>query len=128
MYRDTITRVILPNPCVAVDAYGGKVPRAYRCLDLRTPGEIDHLHMHEIGPSRHRDTEIATPIGDCRSSRVAILIEHQNRRVRKRPRTGDAGAADRCGGAFNNMSHNARSIARCSYLGPNRGTPDSHKT
>src|SRR5262249_12458086 len=82
----------------------------------------------EIRPRRHLDTEIAMSIGDCRSSRVAILIEHQNRGVRKRPRTRNAGAADLCRGAFNDMPHNARSIARRSYLGPDRGTPDSHKT
>jgi len=38
-------------------------------LSLGTPRKIDHLHMHEIGPGRHPDTEIAAPSGDRRSNR-----------------------------------------------------------
>ena len=38
-------------------------------MSLGTPRKIDHLHMHEIGPGRHPDTEIAAPSGDRRSNR-----------------------------------------------------------
>ena len=118
-----------PNPRVAIDAYESKVMPAHRRLSLRTPRKIDHSYMHEIGPGRHPDTEVAAPIGDARSDRATIRrVQYQDRRVRKRSCTGDVWPANRCGGAFNNVPRNAGPVARCSYLGPCCGTTDSHKT
>ena len=122
-------RASSPNSRVAVYACAGKVMPAHRRLSLRTPRKIDHSYMHEIGPGRHPDTEIAAPIGDRSSDRATIRrVQHQDRRVRKRSCTGDVWPANRCGGAFNNVPRNAGPVARCSYLGPCCGTTDSHKT
>ena len=111
-----------PNARIAVYMHARKIGRAYCRLDFRTPRQIGHLYMHEIRPRRHTDEEIAAPVGDRHSDRVAIrVIEHKDDRVCKRPRTGNVRAANRCGGAFNNLSCDAGPVPATTTARGSRG-------